>query len=37
LDQLLSLWGPELTGVVQPLAADRAARRGLMESLSIRP
>lgn len=32
---LLSLWWPELTGVVQPLAGEWAARRGLMESLSI--
>jgi glucosyl-3-phosphoglycerate synthase len=32
---LLSLWWPELAGVVQPLAGEWAARRGLMESLSI--
>lgn len=32
---LLSLWWPELTGVVQPLAGEWAARRGLMESLPI--
>jgi glucosyl-3-phosphoglycerate synthase len=32
---LLSLYWPELTGVVQPLAGEWAARRGLMESLSI--
>jgi glucosyl-3-phosphoglycerate synthase len=32
---LLSLWWPELTGVVQPLAGEWAARRSLMESLSI--
>jgi glucosyl-3-phosphoglycerate synthase len=32
---LLSLWWPELTGVVQPLAGEWAARRGLMESLRI--
>ncbi len=32
---LLSLWWPELGGVVQPLAGEWAARRGLMESLSI--
>ena len=32
---LLSLWWPELTSVVQPLAGEWAARRGLMESLSI--
>jgi glucosyl-3-phosphoglycerate synthase len=32
---LLSLWWPELTGVVQPLAGEWAARRDLMESLSI--
>jgi glucosyl-3-phosphoglycerate synthase len=32
---LLSLWWPELSGVVQPLAGEWAARRGLMESLSI--
>ena len=30
---LLSLWWPELAGVVQPLAGEWAARRGLMESL----
>jgi glucosyl-3-phosphoglycerate synthase len=32
---LLSLWWPELTGIVQPLAGEWAARRELMESLSI--
>src|SRR5450759_3528104 len=32
---LLSLWWPELAGVVQPLAGEWAARRELMESLSI--
>src|ERR1700729_1546949 len=32
---LLSLWGPELTGIVQPLAGEWAARRDLMESLPI--
>jgi glucosyl-3-phosphoglycerate synthase len=32
---LLSLWWPELTGVVQPLAGEWAARRSLMQSLSI--
>ncbi len=32
---LLSLWWPELAGVVQPLAGEWAARRGLMESLPI--
>jgi len=32
---LLSLWWPELTAVVQPLAGEWAARRDLMESLSI--
>jgi glucosyl-3-phosphoglycerate synthase len=32
---LISLWWPELAGVVQPLAGEWAARRGLMESLSI--
>jgi glucosyl-3-phosphoglycerate synthase len=32
---LLSLWWPELGGVVQPLAGEWAARRGLMESLPI--
>ena len=32
---LLSLWWPELAGVVQPLAGEWAARRSLMESLSI--
>jgi glucosyl-3-phosphoglycerate synthase len=32
---LLSLWWPELTGVVQPLAGEWAIRRELMESLSI--
>jgi len=32
---LLSMWWPELSGVVQPLAGEWAARRELMESLSI--
>jgi glucosyl-3-phosphoglycerate synthase len=32
---LLSLWWPELSGVVQPLAGEWAVRRDLMESLSI--
>jgi hypothetical protein len=32
---LLSLWWPELSGVVQPLAGEWAARRELIESLSI--
>jgi len=32
---LISLWWPELTGVVQPLAGEWAARRELMESLPI--
>lgn len=32
---LLSLWWPELSAVVQPLAGEWAARRALMESLSI--
>jgi glucosyl-3-phosphoglycerate synthase len=32
---LLSLWWPELAGVVQPLAGEWAARRELMESLTI--
>ena len=32
---LLSLWWPQLAGVIQPLAGEWAARRGLMESLSI--
>jgi glucosyl-3-phosphoglycerate synthase len=32
---LLSLWWPELAGIVQPLAGEWAARRDLMESLSI--
>ena len=32
---LLSLWWPHLAGVVQPLAGEWAARRSLMESLSI--
>ena len=32
---LLSLWWPELSGVVQPLAGEWAARRELMQSLSI--
>jgi glucosyl-3-phosphoglycerate synthase len=32
---LISLWWPELSGVVQPLAGEWAARRSLMESLPI--
>jgi glucosyl-3-phosphoglycerate synthase len=32
---LISLWWPELAGVVQPLAGEWAARRSLMETLSI--
>jgi glucosyl-3-phosphoglycerate synthase len=32
---LISLWWPELARVVQPLAGEWAARRTLMESLSI--
>jgi glucosyl-3-phosphoglycerate synthase len=32
---LLSLWWPQLAGVVQPLAGEWAARRVLMESLPI--
>jgi glucosyl-3-phosphoglycerate synthase len=32
---LISLWWPELAGVVQPLAGEWAARRSLMASLSI--
>ena len=32
---LISLWWPQLAGVVQPLAGEWAARRGLMESLPI--
>jgi glucosyl-3-phosphoglycerate synthase len=32
---LISLWWPELAQVVQPLAGEWAARRSLMESLSI--
>ena len=32
---LLSLWWPQLAGVVQPLAGEWAIRRSLMESLSI--
>ena len=32
---LLSLWWPQLAGVVQPLAGEWAARRSLMESLTI--
>ncbi len=32
---LLSLWWPELSGVVQPLAGEWAVRRELMESLAI--
>jgi glucosyl-3-phosphoglycerate synthase len=32
---VLSLWWPHLAGVVQPLAGEWAARRSLMENLSI--
>ena len=32
---VLNLWWPHLAGVVQPLAGEWAARRALMESLSI--
>jgi glucosyl-3-phosphoglycerate synthase len=32
---LISLWWPQLAGVVQPLAGEWAARRSLMTSLSI--
>jgi glucosyl-3-phosphoglycerate synthase len=32
---LISIWWPELSGVVQPLAGEWAARRSLMESLPI--
>jgi glucosyl-3-phosphoglycerate synthase len=32
---LLSLWWPELSGIVQPLAGEWAARRDLMESLPV--
>jgi glucosyl-3-phosphoglycerate synthase len=32
---LLSMWWPELAGVVQPLAGEWAVRRALMESLSV--
>jgi glucosyl-3-phosphoglycerate synthase len=32
---LLSLWWPELTGVVQPLAGEWAIRRSLLESLPV--
>jgi glucosyl-3-phosphoglycerate synthase len=32
---LISLWWPELTAVVQPLAGEWAARRSLMETLNI--
>jgi glucosyl-3-phosphoglycerate synthase len=32
---LISLWWPELAAVVQPLAGEWAARRSLMETLSI--
>ncbi len=32
---LLSLWWPELAGVVQPLAGEWAARRSLMETLPV--
>lgn len=32
---VLDLWWPELAGVIQPLAGEWAARRSLMESLSV--
>ncbi len=32
---LLNMWWPDLAAVVQPLAGEWAARRGLMESLTI--
>jgi len=32
---VLGLWWPHLAGVVQPLAGEWAARRSLIESLSI--
>lgn len=32
---VLDLWWPELAGVVQPLAGEWAARRALMESLTV--
>ena len=32
---ILNLWWPDLAGVVQPLAGEWAARRALMESLSV--
>lgn len=32
---LISLWWPEIAGIVQPLAGEWAARRSLMQSLSI--
>jgi glucosyl-3-phosphoglycerate synthase len=32
---LLSLWWPELSGIVQPLAGEWAARRELMEALPV--
>jgi glucosyl-3-phosphoglycerate synthase len=32
---LISLWWPDLAGIVQPLAGEWAARRSLMESLPI--
>lgn len=32
---VLDLWWPELAGVVQPLAGEWAARRSLMESLTV--
>jgi glucosyl-3-phosphoglycerate synthase len=32
---LLSLWWPELAGVVQPLAGEWSVRRGLIESLPV--
>ena len=32
---LLDLWWPELAGVVQPLAGEWAARRALMESITV--
>ena len=32
---LLNLWWPELAGVAEPLAGEWAARRSLLEELSI--
>src|SRR5699024_99313 len=33
--RVLDLWWPELAGVVQPLAGEWAARRSLMEALTV--